>query len=39
MILIVGGSGVLGQRTARLLLAEGHPVRVMTRDPARAAEL
>jgi uncharacterized protein YbjT (DUF2867 family) len=39
MILIVGGTGVLGRRTARLLLAEGHAVRVMTRDPARASEL
>ena len=39
MILIVGGTGVLGQRVTRLLLADGHAVRVMTRDPARADHL
>lgn len=39
MILIVGATGVLGQRTARRLLAAGHPVRVMTRDPRRAEDL
>lgn len=39
MILVVGGTGVLGQRVVRLLLAEGHRVRVMSRDPARAALL
>jgi uncharacterized protein YbjT (DUF2867 family) len=39
VILIVGGTGVLGQHAARLLLAEGHAVRVMTREPARAEHL
>lgn len=39
MILIVGATGVVGQRTARLLLAEGHRVRAMTRDDRRAHEL
>ncbi|HET9669829.1 MAG TPA: SDR family oxidoreductase [Casimicrobiaceae bacterium] len=39
MILIVGGTGVLGQHAARLLLAEGHAVRVMTREPSRAEHL
>ena len=39
MILVVGGTGVLGQRVVRLLLAEGHRVRVMTRKPSRATTL
>ena len=39
MFLIVGGTGALGSATARLLLQRGHKVRVMTRDPQRAAAL
>lgn len=39
MILIVGGTGVLGQQVTRLLLADRRAVRVMTRDPARADHL
>jgi uncharacterized protein YbjT (DUF2867 family) len=37
--LIVGATGRLGHATARALLAKGQPVRAMTRDPARAADL
>lgn len=36
MVLIVGGSGILGSIVARRLLAAGDPVRVMSRTPARA---
>ena len=39
MILIVGATGTLGGHVARQLLAKGHPVRAMTRDPARATAL
>lgn len=41
MILIAGGTGTLGSRTARKLLGRGDEVRVMTRDPHgdRAEEL
>lgn len=39
MFLIVGGTGALGSATARLLMQRGHKVRVMTRDPNRAAVL
>ena len=39
MILIVGGSGYLGQATARRLLAQGEEVRIMTRNPASVADL
>ena len=39
MILIVGGTGALGSAAARRLLAQGRPVRVMTRSPQKAAEL
>ena len=39
MILIVGATGVLGSATTRRLLIAGHPVRAMTRTPAKAAEL
>lgn len=39
MILVVGASGVLGQKVVRLLLAEGHSVRAMTRDRRNAATL
>lgn len=39
MILIVGASGTLGGHVARQLLAKGHAVRAMTRDPARVGSL
>ena len=39
MFLIVGGTGAMGSAAARLLLQRGHKVRVMTRDPNRAAAL
>ena len=39
MILIVGATGVLGQKAARLLLADGHQVRAMTRVAERASDL
>jgi uncharacterized protein YbjT (DUF2867 family) len=39
MILIVGGTGVLGSATTRRLLAQGEQVRVMTRTPEKAAAL
>lgn len=39
MILLAGGTGNLGRRVVRLLAARGLPVRVLTRDPARAADL
>lgn len=35
MIVIAGGSGRLGREVTRLLTAEGRPVRILTRDPAR----
>jgi uncharacterized protein YbjT (DUF2867 family) len=39
MILIAGGSGLLGAQVTRLLTAHGHDVRVLTRDPQRARHL
>jgi uncharacterized protein YbjT (DUF2867 family) len=39
MILIAGGSGLLGALVTRLLTAQGHDVRVLTRDPQRARHL
>ena len=39
MILVVGGTGQLGRKVSETLLAEGKPVRVMTRTPAGAATL
>lgn len=39
MILVAGGTGLLGTRIVQSLAAGGHRVRVMTRDPARAALL
>ena len=39
MILVIGATGVLGQKVVRLLLAEGHRVRAMTRAPERAENL
>jgi uncharacterized protein YbjT (DUF2867 family) len=38
-VLVVGASGKLGTATTRLLLAEGYPVRAMTRFPKKAAHL
>ncbi len=37
-ILITGATGFIGGAVARRLLAEGHAVRVLARDPARARE-
>ncbi|GAB4578924.1 MAG: NAD-dependent epimerase/dehydratase family protein [Anaerolineales bacterium] len=37
-ILLTGATGFIGGAVARRLLAEGHPVRVLARDPARAGE-
>lgn len=39
MILIVGASGRLGGIAARRLLAEGRPVRALSRTPAKLADL
>jgi len=39
MILIVGVTGVLGCETARQLLAAGHKVRGLTRNPASSEDL
>jgi NADH dehydrogenase len=39
MILIVGGTGDLGQAIARRLLAQARPVRIMTRTPEKAEAL
>jgi uncharacterized protein YbjT (DUF2867 family) len=39
MILIVGATGTLGRATAHALLAQGHAVRALIRDRARAADL
>ena len=39
MILIIGGTGALGQATAKRLLNKGESVRIMTRVPERAAAL
>lgn len=39
MILIIGASGRLGGNVARRLLAEGRPVRVLSRNPEKLAEL
>ena len=36
-ILVAGGTGRLGTQIVQLLMSCGFPVRVMTRDPARAA--
>jgi NADH dehydrogenase len=38
-VLIVGATGVVGNATARKLLAQGVAVRAMTRTPAKAAAL
>ncbi len=39
MILLVGATGVLGQETARQLIAVNHSVRAMTRTPQKATDL
>jgi uncharacterized protein YbjT (DUF2867 family) len=39
VILIAGGTGVLGRELAAQLLAAGEGVRVLTRDPAKAERL
>jgi len=39
MVLLVGGTGRLGSRVGRRLLAEGRRVRVLTRSPAMAEDL
>ena len=39
MILVAGGTGTLGTQVVRLLVDRGQEVRVLTRDPARAAHL
>jgi len=39
MILIAGGTGTLGTQVVRRLSGRGLPVRVLTRDPHRAAHL
>jgi uncharacterized protein YbjT (DUF2867 family) len=38
-VLVAGGTGTLGTRIVRLLTARGLPVRVLTRDAARARPL
>src|SRR2546421_10702826 len=37
--LVTGATGKVGHATARTLLAEGHEVRALVRDPARAADV
>jgi uncharacterized protein YbjT (DUF2867 family) len=39
MILVAGGTGTLGTQVVRLLSARGAGVRVLTREPGRAAHL
>ena len=39
MILVAGGTGTLGTQLVRLLTERGRPVRVLTRDPGRVAQL
>ena len=39
MILVAGGTGLLGRKVVQQLDANGEQVRVLTRDPARAAAL
>ena len=36
--LVTGATGKVGHATTRTLLAEGHDVRALVRDPERAAE-
>ena len=37
-VLVVGGTGLLGQPVARRLAADGHQVRILTRRPEAAKE-
>lgn len=37
-VLVIGGTGMLGEPVARRLAANGHRVRVLTRSPERAAK-
>ena len=39
MILVAGGTGLLGSRVVKVLTDEGEPVRVVTRDRRRASHL
>src|SRR6516225_5397540 len=39
VIAVAGGTGTLGTRLVPCLAGQGHAVRVLTRDPARAAHL
>jgi NADH dehydrogenase len=39
VIIVAGGTGTLGARLVPLLSGQGHAVRVLTRDPARAEHL
>jgi NADH dehydrogenase len=39
MIVVAGGTSTLGTRLVPLLTGQGHAVRVLTRDPARAQHL
>ena len=39
MIVVAGGTGTLGTRLVPVLAGQGLPVRVLTRDPARARDL
>lgn len=39
MILVVGGTGLLGRDLVSRFVAAGHQVRILTRDPAHAAGL
>jgi uncharacterized protein YbjT (DUF2867 family) len=38
-VLVTGATGFIGCRLTRRLLADGHEVRALVRDPARAADL
>lgn len=38
-ILITGGTGFIGQELCRALLADGHELTLLVRDPAKAAQL
>lgn len=39
MILVTGATGVIGQQVVAELVAAGHPVRAVTRDPVKAKQL